>query len=185
MADGSIYVVQVGALREHKRPDLAIEAFMLAKSEIPNLKLILAGDGPMRSELEQMVKKHGFNDSVIFLGQCCQIPALLKRCHIGMLLSRNEGLGLVFLEYMAARLPVVTWAMPVIDELVKNDQNGLVVPEPTPGAISQALVKLCRSPELRAKMGKAGREFVTSGQFSVESHVQRIHGILTEIAQRS
>lgn len=185
MADGAIYVVQVGTLREHKRPDLAIEAFILAKSESPNLKLILAGDGPMRNELEQMVRKHGFNDSVIFLGRCGQIPALLKRCHIGMLLSRNEGLGLVFLEYMAARLSVVTWAMPVIDELVKDNQNGLVVPEPSAEAIAQALVRLCHSSELRAKMGKAGREFVTSGQFSPESHVQKIHSILKDVAQFS
>jgi len=182
MDDDSIYVVQIGSLREHKRPDLAIEAFMLAKSEIPNLKLILAGDGPMRNELEQMVKKHGFNDSVIFLGQCSQIPAFLKQCHIGMHLSRNEGMGLVFLEYMAARLPVVTWAMPGIDELVRDNQNGLVVPEPSADSISQALVKLCRSLELREKMGQAGREFVTSEQFDPESHVRRIHDILMDIA---
>ena len=182
--DGAIYVVQVGTLREHKCPDLAIESLILAKREIPNLKLILAGDGPMRNELEQMVKKHGFNDSVIFLGHCDQIPSLLKRCQIGMLLSRREGQGYCFLEYMAARLPIVTWAMPGIgDELVLNNQNGLVVPEPSPEAIAQTLVKLCRSPELREKMGQAGREVVTSEKFDPESHVRRIHGILTDVAQ--
>jgi phosphatidylinositol alpha-1,6-mannosyltransferase len=94
-------------------------------------------------------------------------------------------MGLVFLEYMAARLSVVTWAMPGIDELVLNNQNGLVVPEPSAEAIAQALVKLCHSPELRAKMGQAGREFVTDGQFNPESHVQKIHSILKDVAQFS
>ena len=186
MEDGVVNVVQVGTLREHKRPDLAIEAFMLAKREISNLKLIFAGDGPMRNELEQMVKKQGFNGSVIFLGQCDQIPALLKRCHIGMLLSRSEGQGYCFLEYMAARLPIVTWAMPGIgDELVVDNQNGLVVPELSPEAIAQALVKLCCSPKLCAKMGQRGREVVTSERFNPESHVRRIYRILTAVALRS
>ena len=80
---------------------------------------------------------------------------------------------------------MLTWAMPGINELVKDNENGLVVPEPTPQAISRVLVKLCRSPELRAKMGKAGREFVTSDQFNPESHVQRIHSILKDVAQFS
>lgn len=182
----NINVIQVGALTEHKQPDLAIESLKLARREVPNLRLILAGDGPMRNELEHKVRKDGLNDYVIFLGQCDQIPALLKRCHIGMFLSRSEGQGYCFLEYMTARLPVVTWAMPGIgDELIKDNQNGLVVPELSPEAIAQALVNLCRSPELRAKMGKAGREFVNNGQFNPKSHIQRIHSILTDIAQHS
>lgn len=185
MDDGTIYVVQVGTLREHKRPDLAIEAFILAKSEIPNLKLILVGDGPMRNELAQKVASERLTESVMLIGQCYQIPTLLKRCHIGMLLSRTEGHSGSIMEYMAGRLPVLTWAMPGIDELVKDNQNGLVVPEPSAEAIAQALVRLCHSSELRAKMGHAGREFVTSGQFSPESHVQKIHSILKDVAQFS
>lgn len=181
--DGSIYVIQVGALTEHKRPDLAIESLILAKKEIPNLKLVLAGDGPIRGKLEQMVGKHGLDDSVIFLGQCDHIPALLKRCHIGLLVSCSEGQGYCFMEYMAGRLPVVTWAMPGIgDELVVDSQNGLVVSEPSPQAIARALVQLCHSPELRAKMGQAGREFIATKRFSSASHVRRIHSILMRLA---
>ncbi|MDX9880289.1 MAG: glycosyltransferase family 4 protein [Sedimentisphaerales bacterium] len=185
LAEGSaIRVVQVGTLRKHKRPDLAIEAFLLAKKVVPNLKLILAGSGPMRDALEQRVRGRRIADSILFTGPCESIPALLRQCHIGLLLSRSEGQPNSVMEYMAAGLPVVATAIGGIDELVTHNQSGLIVSAPSPEEISACIVKLCDSPEMRVSMGTAGRRKITSSVFSPGLHLQAIYEMLQEIAHQ-
>jgi len=185
LEDGALYVIQVGSLREHKRPDLAIEAFKLAKRVVPNLKLILAGSGPLHDALREKVTTERLVESVQLIGQSQCIPALLKRCHIGLSVSRSEGQGHCFLEYMAAGSPVVSWAMPGIgDEIVTNNLHGMILPTPSPKAIADALVALCNSPQLRAAFGEAGRKTMAGRQYDPESHIQRIHETLLGLVRQ-
>ena len=179
--DGTVYVVQVGALRELKRPELAIEAFSIARRECPELKLVLAGDGPMRDCLETLILDRRLQGVVHLVGQCDNIAALLSRCHIGLHLSRSEGMGLILLEFKAAGLPIVTWNHPVMVEMVENGKCGIVTDGARSQVIAQALVTLCKSPELRKKMGQAGRRSVVDGRFSPGSHALRLRDMLTEV----
>lgn len=178
--NGAVYAVQVGRLREHKRPDLAVEAFALARKECPKLELILAGNGPMQDELEKLIARRGLGDSVHLIGHCSQIPALLGRCHIGLMTSRSEGLGLCFLEYMAAQLPVVTWAMPVTPEVVAADA-GIVLETATPEAFASAFIKLYRSAKLRREMGQAGRQSLADGRFEPMRYARELRDMLTDV----
>lgn len=178
LKDDSIYVIQTGKLSVHKRPDLAIEAFTCAQRECPKLRLILAGDGPMRGDLEQLVADRGLGDRVLLIGHCRQIPGLLRRCHIGLHCSRSEGQANSVMESMAATLPVVAWNHPAMVEFVKNGKTGLIASKPTAEAIGRALVALYTSPELRKRMGYAGREYVTSNRFSSAMYIPKLRKIL-------
>ena len=181
----SIYIVQVGTLSNRKRPDLAIDAFKLAKMECPNLKLVLAGGGQMQDALAKKVESEGLNGSVLLIGQCDKIPSLLKKCHIGLLVSRAEGYPTSVIEYMLGKLPVVTSDFVGITELIDNGKNGFIIPESSPQLIAQALIKLYHSPELRRNMGYNGYHFVNSGLFNLETHIRRINCILENLMQQS
>jgi glycosyltransferase involved in cell wall biosynthesis len=186
LEDGPIYAVQIGALKEPKRPGLAIEAVALAKAECPNLQLVLAGEGPARPALERLIVDKRLTGSVHLLGHCDQIPALLARCHIGLLVSRPEyeGMGNVILESMAARLPFITWDSPVMRELVVDGRTGIVAKDDSPAAIAEALVTLYQSRDLRNVMGAAGREWVSSDHFNPRSYVQAVRHVLEGVLER-
>lgn len=177
-----VYVVQVGALISRKRPMLALNAFALARAQCPNLRLIFAGSGPLRDQLERAVARRGLEGSVHLIGNCMQIPALLSHCDIGLFVSGREGLGLALLEYMAAGLPVVTWSMPVFDELIVNGETGLLVQKDDSKSFAEALVRLCRSSELRKQMGQAGRKWVAEGQFDTSRYMRYMHSLLLNVA---
>lgn len=179
----SVYAIQIGALKPPKRPDLAIDAVARARSQCPNLKLILAGDGSMREELEKMISDRGLRDAVYLIGFCSQVPALLSRCHIGLLVSRSdyEGLGNVILESMAARLPIVTWNSTVMTEIVHDGKTGLIAPDDSAEAISTTLVTLCRSAELRRCLGEAGRNHVESECFNPAAHIRKLDALLADV----
>src|SRR5262245_30190417 len=107
LPDGPVYVCQVGSLIARKRPHLAVAAIAIARERIPSLKLVLVGDGPEAARLDALARERGLEDAVLRLGRRRDVPAILRRCHIGLLLSEHEGLPNAVLEYMAGALPVV------------------------------------------------------------------------------
>jgi len=181
LRSGPVYVCQVGSLIDRKRPRLAIEAFDLARRQAPDLRLILAGDGPLQPELETLVRARGLQSCVLLLGPRRDIPALLRRCHIGLLLSTDEGLPNAVLEYMASSLPVVVVRLPFIDELVGHQHNGLVVDQPAAGAIADAILALAHSTEYRERLGRASRERIEAGEFDAGREARDIERLLANV----
>jgi len=160
LPSGYVYAVQVGTLDENKRPTLAVESLVIAKRSCPKLRLVLVGEGPARRDVEQLIKRHQLQNDVILLGHRSDVPALLRQCHIGVLLSQREGFPNVILEYMAARLPVIVTSFPSVDELVLRNRTAVLLDKYTPDAIAQALAQLYVNSEQRTRMGEAARGFV-------------------------
>jgi glycosyltransferase involved in cell wall biosynthesis len=181
LPEGPVYVCQVGSLIARKRPGLAVEAFEIARRQCSNLKLVLVGEGPLRQELEDLVRKYGLQSEVLLLGHRPDVPALLQSSHIGLLLSEDEGLPNAVLEYMAAGLPVVTARLPFIDELVRDDHNGLVVDGADPRAIADRILTLARSSAYRERLGRAGRTMIEAGPFGVQREAQSVEMLLTRV----
>lgn len=181
LAEGPIYVCQVGSLIPRKRPQLALAAFEIARQMVPDLKLILVGDGPLRTELEDLVRERGLQGEVLLTGHRGDVPALLRRSHIGLLLSEHEGLPNSILEYMASRLPVVVVRFPFIRELIQDGANGVVIEEASPQAIAQAIIAVACSPGRRERLGRAGREAVEAGVFHPEREARGIEALLAEV----
>jgi glycosyltransferase involved in cell wall biosynthesis len=92
----------------------------------------------------------------------------------------RDGIPNVLLEAMAMEIPVVSTDISGISELVKNEENGFLVPEKNPPALAQALEKLLAQPELREQFGKAGRQRVLQ-QFSLERNVGEIRQLFDRL----
>jgi glycosyltransferase involved in cell wall biosynthesis len=183
---GPVYVCLVGSLIARKRPLLAIEALARTRSRAVDLRLVLAGDGPLRADVDQAVQTAGLEPAVLRLGSIGAVPALLRRCHVGLLVSESEGMPNAVMEYMAAGLPVVTSAVPGVDELVDHGRTGIVLPNPTtPDAIAEALLALAESADRRASLGRAGREKIAGEAFGVEAEARAVGDVLVKAVERS
>jgi glycosyltransferase involved in cell wall biosynthesis len=181
LPEGPVYICQVGSLISRKRPRLAVDAFEIAHSQFPNLRLILAGEGPLNSELAALVRGRGLGADVLLVGPRPDIPALLRSCHVGLLLSEHEGLPNSLLEYMASSLPTVVVRLPFIHELIQDGHNGSVVDDPTAQRIADAILTFARSAAYRRQMGKAARETIEAEAFDVDREARNVEALLTRI----
>lgn len=111
-------VIQAGRLEPQKAvPDL-LAAVDLARRGIPELMLLLVGDGPDRPAIERLIEKRGLQEHVRLLGAREDLPALLTRADVVVLASRWEGMPNVILEAFAARRPVVATEVGGCRELI-------------------------------------------------------------------
>lgn len=126
----------------------------------PDARLVLVGEGVRRPLLERMARRLGIADRCHFLGHRLDAPALLARAVAGVSASHAEGISNAILESMAMRLPVVATRVGGTPEVVREDQNGYLVPPGAPAALARRLLDLLRDPALRRRMGERGRRIV-------------------------
>lgn len=185
LPEGPVYACLLGSLTTRKRPLLAIEAMKRAAPRNRELRLVLAGDGPLRGDVERVVREAGLEGSVVRLGSVRAVPALLRRCHVGLLVSLSEGMPNAVMEYMAAGLPVVTSAVPGVDELVAHGRTGLMLQDPaTPEGIADCLLSLAADRALRESYGRAGRQAIEGEAFSVGTEARRVGEVLQKAVGR-
>ncbi|EEB73821.1 glycosyltransferase family 4 protein [Thermococcus sp. AM4] len=124
-------VIFAGRLIPEKGVDLLLRALAEVKREIPDVRVVIIGDGPERKRLERMAKGLGLEKNVLFTGFLSyeNVIALMKASKVFVLPSKREGFGIVVLEAMASGLPVVTLDEPMnaAKFLVEKGKNGFVV----------------------------------------------------------
>jgi glycosyltransferase involved in cell wall biosynthesis len=157
-------VLAVGRLHPNKGFALLLEAVALT----PEVRLTIAGSGPLRGELEQQMHDLGIADRVRFLGWCDDTAALFAEADLFVCPSLQEPLGNVVIEAWSAGLPVIATASDGPAALIADEVNGLLVPLPAqpgggPAALAAAIERLCRSPELRLQLAHGGRRAYESG----------------------
>lgn len=138
-----------------------VESVIKAMTKLDkNTRLIIVGDGPERKNLEQLAKK--LNVQVIFTGNIDhkKIPSLIKGADIFIRTPRTEGLGNVFLESMASNVPIIASPIGGILDIIKNNENGLLVNQNNVEEIASAIKKLLKDNNLREKLIKNGSKFV-------------------------
>jgi sugar transferase (PEP-CTERM/EpsH1 system associated) len=155
--EGPLVIGTVARLSPEKDQRTMLAAFHHVLAEIPDARLIVAGDGPCAVELHEEAAKLGLSGRVEFLGQCSNVPEVLKRMSIFTLSSTTEGLSMTVLEAMAAGLPIVATDVGGNRELVQPPECGLVVPARDPRALGQAYIELLLNPQRRAQMSAASR----------------------------
>jgi glycosyltransferase involved in cell wall biosynthesis len=157
----SLRVAVLGRLIAVKRVDRFLRALSLARRDEPRLNAIIAGDGPMRRELEEMAARDAvLADSVEFIGQYEDAQSVLLRASMLVHCSESEGSPNVVLEAMAAGLPVIATPAGDVTTLIHDGVNGRLVPSDSIEALAELLIALARSPELRRELGYAGRQIV-------------------------
>jgi glycosyltransferase involved in cell wall biosynthesis len=137
-----------------------LEAFARLAPDFPQATLLLVGDGPDRSILEQQAARYRLSRRVTFMGEQTDVPSLLAAMDILALPSLHEGMPNVVLEAMAAGLPVVASHTGGVPEVVVHGETGWLVAAADPGALCNAIINLLNDPPRAHAMGKAGRQRV-------------------------
>lgn len=138
---------------KNKNQQLLLHALALLKDEVPNIKLLLAGDGALLDECRELAAKLRVEKMIHFLGYRKDIPSLLSICDIAVASSLREGLPVNIMEAMASGLPVVASDNRGHRELVKEKVNGYVIPPANAKLFSKRLVELTQSKDMQNKMG--------------------------------
>ncbi len=125
--DGSPLIGTVGRLTEEKGHNYLISAFANMISELPDAKLLIVGDGPLRNSMESQVKNLGLQNKVILMGTRRDIPEILNIIDIFVLPSLTEGVPMALLEAMAAKKPIIATRVGAISNIIKNGYSGLLV----------------------------------------------------------
>lgn len=149
---------------------------------IPNAEFLLAGDGPLREELEGEAASLGLGERVFFLGDRQDMPAVLASIDIAVNPSDSESLSNVILEAMAASLPVVAYDVGGNSELV-NDQRGALISAGNEASFADAVEKLLSDAALREQLGRSARQF-TQENFSLEKVRQRYSDLYTMLLRK-
>jgi glycosyltransferase involved in cell wall biosynthesis len=179
---GPVAVV-VGSLYAVKRYDRFLEALALARRSVPELKGLIAGDGPEKPGLEREARKLGLGPpNLIFLGHWDNVPALLRRADMLVVSSDHEGFPNVILEGMAARLPVVTTPAGDAGVVVEHGTTGYVAPFEDVQSMAAGMVRLARSPELRRQFGEEARRRVEQ-YYGFEGLADRLLALYRKFAQ--
>jgi len=163
----------VGTLTEQKGHKYLLEALAKVTEVIPDVKLLIVGDGHLRTELEELSAEFGVGENVIFCGCRRDIPEILAILDLFVLSSLGEGLSLVTLEAQVCGKPVVASNVDGIPEAVNDGQTGLLVPPEDPERLATAIITLLQDRELAMKMGEAGRRLVRK-KFTSEIMVRKM-----------
>jgi len=136
--------------------DLAV-AFALAAASRPRLRLLLAGDGPLRGRLEDWVRGAGLTGRVTLGGGWGPAEEILPAMDLFVMASRNEGMGRALVEAMACGLPVAACAVGGMPEVLEEGGSGLLVPPGDRQALSEAIGRLADNPQLAAGLAARAR----------------------------
>ncbi len=166
---GEMLLVVVARLIEIKGIQHLLTALSLLPEEMRRkIHLRLCGTGPYEAELRRQAEQVGMTAQVEFSGLVSyeEIPARLHEADLFVLPSLQEGLPLSLLEAMASGLPVVATTVGGIPGMVKDGENGLLVPAADPTALRDALVRLLTNPVLRRSLGASARRTAEAWSWS-------------------
>lgn len=166
-------VCNVGRLTEQKGMEYFIRSLPLVKKEVPGIKYIIAGDGDLREYLSDLVKSLDLSEDIVFLGYRTDIRNVMAQSDFVVLSSLWEGLPLTPIEAFSVKKTIVATAVDGTVEVVKDGENGLLVPPENSQAIAGKVIELCRNTELKKQF--EDRAFETySAHFSFESYSGRV-----------
>jgi len=171
LSKGELVLGNVGNLREVKDHHTLILSFNRISFLFPQVKLLIIGEGELKSSLVKLCEELGLENKVLFLGHRKDVPSLLDLMDVFILSSRLEGCSISILEAMASEKPVVATRVGGNPELVLEGKTGLLVPSAEPEKLAQKIILLIKDEKLRRKMGREGKKRVRE-KFSLERMIK-------------
>ncbi len=150
----TILVGSVGRLVEQKDYPTQLRAFALAARDEPRLRMVLAGDGPLRGEIEALAAELGIADRIFLLGHWVRVPALLRALDVFVLASKFEPYGVALLEAKCAGSAIVATAVNEIPKLLGEGATGMIVPPGSPERMASAFLRLARDAGFRRSLAE-------------------------------
>ena len=183
-SDGRPLVVAVSRLHRQKGLKYLLRAVPLIREEIPAVKVVIAGGGPLESKLASAMKRLRIGESATLLGERKDAREVLAAADVFVLPSLWEGLPYVLVEAAALGKPIVATDIDGVREVVRSGETGVLVPPRDPGGLAAALILLLRDRDLADKLGERARRDIPSA-FSLERMVHETEALYLEVLRNS
>lgn len=166
-------VIMVATFKRQKGHRHLVEAASGLPQQLPNLKVLLVGDGELRPQIERQVADAGLTEHFLFLGSRRDVPELLAASDLFVLPSLWEGLSVALLEAMASEIPVVATDVSGTGRVVSDGRTGLLVPPGDPEALAKAILTVFQDEPAAKVRAKAARELISS-KYSADVQAKRL-----------
>jgi glycosyltransferase involved in cell wall biosynthesis len=163
----------IGRMTGVKRTEDVLVAFRQLRDAGVDATLCMIGDGPDRPAVERRAHDLGVMRDTLFLGYQEEVARFYAAVDAVILPSINEGTPVTAIEALAAGRPVVATRVGGLPDVVRDGEDGFLVPAGATGELAERLARLARDPKLRTRMGEAGREHVR-GRYAVERLVDNV-----------
>lgn len=155
-----------------------LEAITMLRSQVPGLRVVLVGGGPLESDVRARARALGLEETVVFTGARPDAVRVASCFDVFTLSSTHEGFSIALLEAMALGKPAVVTSVGGLPEAV-SAETGYLVPPRDPGALARALSEVLANPALCATMGEAARS--RAADFDVRHATRRIEEVYSEL----
>lgn len=156
------YILITGRLIGFKGHKYLINAWKKVNAVFPTLKLYIAGEGKLRSDLENRVSSAGLQDNIVFLGHVPNPHPLMKNSLFTVVSSIWEGFGLILLESWVHKKPIVAFDVPAMNEVIDHGKNGLLANNEDSDDLAEKMIYLLNNEALISEFGENGYQKLNS-----------------------
>ena len=179
---GAPLVGTVSVLRPQKALDVFIRAAAELLRENPDLRVLLAGDGPLRGELTELVHSLGVQDRLLLPGYRSDASDVIAALDVAVSSSAFEGSPLAVMEYMESARPIVATRVGGVPDLIEDGVHGLLVDSGDEPGLAAAIRRMLDDPEAARRMGEAARER-RRREFTVDLMVRRLEALYERLVE--
>lgn len=173
----------VARLSAQKAHEVLFEAVAKCAQSVPQIRLVVIGDGDRESELRELARQLNIDTRTTFLGIRHDVPDLLPGLDVACLSSVHEGVPITLIEAMAAGLPIVATDCGSVRGMVEDGEQGFVVPVGDAEYFADRLRILANDEALRTRLGKSGRARAES-EFPIQNTARKYEELLTDVLAR-
>lgn len=179
-------IMSCGRLNQVKGHQDLLQAIRMLRNAGHDARLVIAGEDDAggtgyRRVIEARIAELGLDDAVTLLGAVSEgeVRRHLLEAHVFALASWHEPLGVALMEAMSCEVPTIGTAAGGVAELIRDGQDGILVPPRDPPAMADAILRLAGDPDLARRLGQAGRERIVSG-FGAEAGAETLIRLVAE-----
>ncbi|MGE5233137.1 MAG: N-acetyl-alpha-D-glucosaminyl L-malate synthase BshA [Acidobacteriota bacterium] len=179
---GEKILVHISNFRPVKRVLDVVEIFLRVYKQVPT-RLLMVGDGPDRGKVEQHCRENGCCHAVTFIGNLPLVEEVLVGADLLLLPSESESFGLAALEALSCKVPVIASKAGGLPEVVRDGENGRLLPVGDVDAMAQAALELLQDEELHARYAENARQWAVE-RFNQDKVVAMYRAIYEKVLSR-
>ncbi|RXT06401.1 glycosyltransferase [Ammoniphilus sp. CFH 90114] len=186
----NITFLSIGRLVPKKGMDILVQAFARVHRKYPKTRLIIVGDGSMRSKLRRMIRKRGLKSCVTLKGKLShkEVRKELKKAHVFVLASRTarngdkEGIPNSLVEAMASGLPAISTNHSGIPELIKDGKTGFLAKQGSIRSLTKQMIRMIKQKKKWRKLTRSARAFIEK-EHNIKKQVRKLERIYQKVAK--
>jgi glycosyltransferase involved in cell wall biosynthesis len=182
-ATDKFYIGAVGRLSPEKAFDLLIRAFHKVMQRGAGAQLVIAGEGPERDKLAQLVRELGLQQHVTLLGYRSDLRTFYQALDLFVLSSVREALPNVLLEAMAMKVPVVATRVAGVPQLVCDGEHGWLVAPNDASALADCIERSLAAPQLRAQFAESARRTIEH-RYAFATRMKKVAALYDELLSK-